>query len=82
MQVHPLNTHKELTWLCLEMPKFDKTLSGTETRLEEWLFYIKNLEVKPEQVEDEDFRQLLETVNCTLFTVNYPLYIIHCSLFA
>ncbi|HAA12081.1 MAG TPA: hypothetical protein DCE41_10435 [Cytophagales bacterium] len=58
----------DLTWLCLEMPKFGKTLEEAETRLEEWLFFIKNLEIKPDQVEDSDFKELLEVANLANLT--------------
>jgi predicted transposase/invertase (TIGR01784 family) len=36
--------YDKLTFLYLEMPNFDKPLEKLETRLDKWLYFIKNLE--------------------------------------
>jgi predicted transposase/invertase (TIGR01784 family) len=36
--------YKKLTFIYLEMPNFDKPLEQLESRLDKWLYFIKNLE--------------------------------------
>jgi predicted transposase/invertase (TIGR01784 family) len=53
----------KLKYVYLEMPNFKKTEQELETRLDEWLYFIKNLEdfqSIPEIFEDEIFMQAFE----------------------
>ena len=53
----------KLKYVYLEMPNFKKTEQELQTRLDEWLYFIKNLEdfqSIPEIFEDEIFMQAFE----------------------
>ncbi len=53
----------KLKYVYLEMPNFKKSEQELESRLDEWLYFIKNLEdfqSIPEIFEDEIFRQAFE----------------------
>ncbi len=55
--------YDKLTYVYLEMPNFMKTESWLETRLDKWLYFIKNLEdfqSIPAIFEDEVFEQAFE----------------------
>ena len=53
----------KLTFICVELPLFDKTLRGVKTALEQWIFLIKHLHELdniPEKYKTEIFEQLFE----------------------
>ena len=55
--------YDKLTYIYLEMPNFMKTESWLKTRLDKWLYFIKNLEdfqSIPAIFEDEVFEQAFE----------------------
>jgi predicted transposase/invertase (TIGR01784 family) len=56
--------YKKLTFIYLEIPDFKKTLEQLETRLDKWLYFIKNLEDLqsiPELLKDDVFINAFET---------------------
>ncbi len=50
--------YDKLTFIYLEMPNFDKPLEELNTRLDKWLYFIKNL---------EDFQKIPELFKDTVF---------------
>jgi predicted transposase/invertase (TIGR01784 family) len=56
--------YHKLSFLYLEIPNFNKSLEQLETRLDKWLYFIKNLEDLqsiPELLKDEVFISAFET---------------------
>ena len=63
--------YDKLTFIYLEMPKFNKTLDELETRFDKWLYVLKNLnrlERVPDKLREKIFDQLLETAEVAKFT--------------
>ena len=63
--------YDKLTFVYLEMPKFEKTLEELETRFEKWLYILKNLERLhdiPEKLKDRIFRKLFAAAEIAKFT--------------
>ena len=62
--------YDKLTFIYLEMPKFNKTIEELETRFEKWLFVLKNLhklDRVPEKLKESIFLQLFETAEISKF---------------
>ncbi len=56
--------YKKLTFIYLEMPNFNKPLEKLETRLDKWLYFLKNLsdlQQIPELFKEEAFLSAFET---------------------
>jgi len=63
--------YDKLTFVYLEMPKFEKTLDELETRFDKWLYVLKNLERLhdiPEKLRDRIFRKLFAAAEIAKFT--------------
>jgi len=63
--------YDKLTFIYLEMPKFNKNIEELETRFEKWLFVLKNLhklDRVPEKLKENIFLQLFETAEISKFT--------------
>jgi len=63
--------YDKLTFVYLEMPKFEKTLDELETRFDKWLYVLKNLERLhdiPEKLKDRIFRKLFAAAEIAKFT--------------
>ncbi len=63
--------YDKLTFIYLEMPKFEKTLDELETRFDKWLYILKNLECLhdiPEKLRDRIFRKLFAAAEIAKFT--------------
>jgi predicted transposase/invertase (TIGR01784 family) len=63
--------YNKLTFIYLEMPKFNKTVEELETRFEKWLFVLKNLHKLdriPEKLKENIFVQLFETAEISKFS--------------
>jgi predicted transposase/invertase (TIGR01784 family) len=63
--------YDKLTFIYLEMPKFNKTVEELETRFDKWLFIIKNLHKLdriPEKLKENIFLQLFETAEISKFS--------------
>jgi len=63
--------YNKLTFIYLEMPKFNKTLDELETRFEKWLYVIRNLnrlDRVPEKLRERIFDKLFETAEIAKFT--------------
>ena len=63
--------YDKLTFIYLEMPKFEKTLDELETRFDKWLYVLKNLERLhdiPEKLRDRIFRKLFAAAEIAKFT--------------
>lgn len=70
-----IDSHKifydKLTFIYLEMPKFNKTIDELETRFDKWLFTIKNLNKLdriPDKLREQIFEKLFETAEIAKFT--------------
>lgn len=63
--------YKKLTFIYLELPKFNKTVDELETRFEKWLFVLRNLnrlERIPDKLKEHVFEKLFETAEIAKFT--------------
>ena len=63
--------YDKLTYIYLEMPKFNKKVEELETRFEKWLFVLKNLHKLnriPDKLKENIFLKLFETAEISKFT--------------
>ena len=63
--------YDKLTFIYLEMPKFNKSINELETRFEKWLYVIKNLnrlDKVPEKLRERIFEKLFEVAEIAKFT--------------
>jgi predicted transposase/invertase (TIGR01784 family) len=61
----------KLTYIYLELPKFDKTEDELETGFEKWLYVLKNLhqfENRPQRLQERIFRKLFEVAEIAAFS--------------
>ena len=61
----------KLTFIYLEMPKFNKTVDELENRFEKWLYVIKNLnrlDRIPDKLREQIFEKLFDTAEIAKFT--------------
>ncbi len=60
-----------MTFIYLEMPKFNKKAEELETRFDKWLFVLKNLhklDRVPEKLKENIFLKLFETAEISKFS--------------
>jgi predicted transposase/invertase (TIGR01784 family) len=63
--------YDKLTFIYLEMPKFNKTVDELETRFDKWLYVLRNLnrlDKIPEKLKERIFEKLFETAEIAKFT--------------
>jgi predicted transposase/invertase (TIGR01784 family) len=63
--------YDKLTFIYLEMPKFNKTIDELENRFDKWLYVIKNLnrlDRVPDKLKEQIFEKLFETAEIAKFT--------------
>lgn len=63
--------YDKLTFIYLEMPKFNKTLDELETRFDKWLYVIRNLnrlDRVPEKLREQIFEKLFESAEIAKFS--------------
>jgi len=63
--------YDKLTFVYLEMPKFNKTVDELETRFDKWLYVLRNmnnLDRIPEKLREQIFDKLFETAEIARFT--------------
>ncbi|MFZ4583421.1 MAG: Rpn family recombination-promoting nuclease/putative transposase [Paludibacter sp.] len=63
--------YDKLTFIYLEMPKFDKKVEDLDNRFEKWLFVIRNLnrlERIPDKLREKIFDKLFEVAEIAKFT--------------
>ncbi len=63
--------YDKLTFIYLEMPKFNKTVDELETRFDKWLYVIRNLnrlDKVPDKLREKIFEKLFETAEIAKFT--------------
>ena len=63
--------YDKLTFIYLEMPKFNKTVDELETRFDKWLYVIRNLNrlgKVPDKLRERVFEKLFETAEIAKFT--------------
>jgi predicted transposase/invertase (TIGR01784 family) len=63
--------YNKLTFIYLEMPKFNKTVDELETRFDKWLYVIRNLnrlDKVPDKLRERVFEKLFETAEIASFT--------------
>lgn len=68
--------YNKLTFIYLEMPKFNKTLEELVTRFDKWLFIIKNLNKLdriPDKLREQIFDKLFATAEIARFTTEQVL---------
>ncbi len=77
VKLSDINTHKvfydKLTFIYLEMPKFNKSIDELETRFDKWLYVIKNLHKLdriPEKLREQIFEKLFATAEIAKFTIS------------
>ncbi len=75
VKLSDIETHKvfynKLTFIYLEMPKFNKTVHELETRFDKWLFILRNLHKLdriPNELREKIFEKLFETAEIAKFT--------------
>jgi len=62
--------YDKLTFIYLEMPKFNKTIEQLESRFDKWLFILKNLhrlDRVPDKLRERVFEKLFETAEIARF---------------
>lgn len=65
--------YDKLTFIYLEMPKFNKSLEELETRFDKWLYVLRNLQRLdriPEKFRERIFEKLFETAEIAKFTLD------------
>jgi predicted transposase/invertase (TIGR01784 family) len=65
--------YDKLTFIYLEMPKFNKTEDELETRFDKWLFVLRNLHKLdriPDKLREMIFDKLFETAEIAKFTID------------
>lgn len=63
--------YDKLTFIYLEMPKFNKTVDELDTRFDKWLFVLRNLnrlDRVPDKLKEQIFEKLFETAEIARFT--------------
>lgn len=63
--------YNKLTFIYLEMPKFNKTVDELESKYEKWLFILRNLHKLdriPEKLKEDIFLKLFETAEIAKFS--------------
>ena len=63
--------YDKLTFIYLEMPKFNKSIDESNTRFEKWLFVLRNLnrlDRIPDKLKEQIFEKLFETAEIAKFT--------------
>ena len=63
--------YNKLTFIYLEMPKFQKSLDELVTRFEKWLYVLRNLnrlEKVPEKLQEKIFERLFEVAEIAKFS--------------
>jgi|SRR6056297_435001 len=63
--------YDKLTFIYLELPKFQKTLDQLETRFDKWLYAIKNLDrldKVPDSLREQVFEKFFEVAEIANFT--------------
>lgn len=63
--------YDKLTFIYLEMPKFNKEIEELQTRFEKWLYVLKNLhklDRVPEKLRESIFMQLFEVAEIAKFS--------------
>ena len=63
--------YDKLTFIYLEMPKFNKTVDELETRFDKWLFVLRNLnrlDKVPDKLKEQIFDKLFESAEIARFT--------------
>jgi len=63
--------YDKLTFIYLEMPKFNKTVDELETRFDKWLYVLRNLnrlDRVPDKFREQIFDKLFETAEIAKFT--------------
>lgn len=63
--------YDKLTFIYLEMPKFNKSVDELESRFDKWLYVIKNLNKLdriPDKLREQIFDKLFETAEIAKFT--------------
>jgi len=68
--------YDKLTFIYLEMPKFNKTVDELENRFEKWLFVLRNLHKLdriPDKLRERVFEKLFEVAEIARFTPDQVL---------
>lgn len=63
--------YNKLTFIYLEMPKFNKTVDQLVSRFDKWLFVLRNLnrlDRIPDKLKEQIFEKLFETAEIAKFT--------------
>lgn len=63
--------YDKLTFIYLEMPRFNKSIDELETRFDKWLYVLRNLnrlDKVPDKLREKIFEKLFETAEIAKFT--------------
>lgn len=63
--------YDKLTFVYIEVPKFDKNLENLKTHFEKWLYsfkYLHRLQDRPKELQEAIFNKLFETAEIAKFT--------------
>ncbi len=69
--------YDKLTFIYLEMPKFNKSIDELKTRFEKWLFVLRNLnklDRLPDKLRERVFEKLFETSEIAKFTPDQVMF--------
>ena len=69
--------YDKLTFIYLEMPKFNKTIEQLESRFDKWLYVLRNLnrlDRIPDKLRESIFDKLFETAEIARFTPQQVQY--------
>ena len=68
--------YDKLTFIYLQMPKFNKGVEELETRFEKWMYVLKHLpdlDAMPTRIQDRIFEKLFDTAALAKFTSDQML---------
>lgn len=75
VKLSDIDSHKvfydKLTFIYLEMPKFNKSIEDLETRFDKWLYVLKNLpdlDKRPAKLQEKVFEKLFEVAEIAKFS--------------
>ncbi len=69
--------YEKLTFIYLEMPKFNKSVDELQNRFEKWLYVLRNLnrlDKIPDKLKERIFEKLFETAEIAKFTPEQVRY--------
>lgn len=69
--------YDKLTFIYLEMPKFNKNINDLKTKFEKWLYVLRNLNIlqeRPEKLQERVFKKLFKVAEISKFSQTDLMY--------